>query len=288
MNFDWINIEARILPELSGRHKYARGCRIDPTMEPRVSDYDLWYIWAGNGKFKTRSGTKDLHSGDCMWIGPGWSYDYEQDPDNPLGLSFIHFELYEHGIRIDPNDRKNRPPDLLHVKDSQLVESVVRRTLEFCRIVQTGRMQAPMEKQSVELLFHGLLLNLTTEIPGKWQPGANKLTMEQHRLITQLSAYVHDNIQTGISVRELAERSGYSRDHVARIFKIVTGLSPQQYIISAKMANAQLFLKHSLKSISEIADQLGYRDIHFFSRQFKQHIGMSPKAFRIFTMHSNR
>jgi AraC-like DNA-binding protein len=288
MNFDWPNIKVRILPEPSGRHKYARGCSIDPIMEPCVSDYDLWYIWTGNCKVKTRSGIKNLHSGDCMWIGPGWSYDYEQDPDNPIGLSYIHFELYENGIRIDPNDRKNRPPDLLHVKDSQLVESIVRRTLEFCRIVQTGRMQAPLEEQSIELLFHGLLLNLTNEIPGKGQPRARKLPMEQHRLITQLTTYIHDNIRTDISVTQLAERSGYSRDYVARIFKIVTGMSPQQYIIAAKLANAQLFLKRSLMSISEIADKLGYRDIHFFSRQFKQHIGMSPKAFRIFTMRTNR
>jgi AraC-like DNA-binding protein len=39
-------------------------------------------------------------------------------------------------------------------------------------------------------------------------------------------------------------------------------------------------LSQSALTISEVADRLGYRDVFFFSRQFKQHNGLSPRQFR--------
>jgi AraC-like DNA-binding protein len=51
-------------------------------------------------------------------------------------------------------------------------------------------------------------------------------------------------------------------------------------LVSCKMIEARRYLESSEMRIGEIADRLGYRDIYFFSRQFKGFYGMSPVAYR--------
>ena len=46
-----------------------------------------------------------------------------------------------------------------------------------------------------------------------------------------------------------------------------------------RVRQAQRMLMESDASMSEIAERVGYRDVHFFSRQFKQVTGLSPLRF---------
>ncbi|MFW5682372.1 MAG: helix-turn-helix domain-containing protein, partial [Phycisphaeraceae bacterium] len=66
----------------------------------------------------------------------------------------------------------------------------------------------------------------------------------------------------------------------SRLFKRVVGRTPQQYLLKWRVRHAQRMLMESDAAISEIARRVGYRDVHFFSRQFKQVTGVSPLRFR--------
>ncbi|MNP64606.1 HTH-type transcriptional activator Btr [compost metagenome] len=54
----------------------------------------------------------------------------------------------------------------------------------------------------------------------------------------------------------------------------------QSYVIRARIERAQHLLLYAGMNVTEVADALGYRDIFFFSRQFKQHTGKSPSEIR--------
>ncbi len=82
------------------------------------------------------------------------------------------------------------------------------------------------------------------------------------------------------SVADLCRRAGYSKTHFFRLFKQLTGQSPQEYLISARTMRAEALLKDTGLSIGRIAEELGYRDIYHFSKQFKAVRGMTPSAFR--------
>jgi len=47
-----------------------------------------------------------------------------------------------------------------------------------------------------------------------------------------------------------------------------------------RLERAVTLLRESSQTISQISDALGYRDVGFFSRQFKQKMGFSPAMFR--------
>ena len=82
------------------------------------------------------------------------------------------------------------------------------------------------------------------------------------------------------SIDGLARTLGVSRSHFDREFFSQVGQAPKQFLINCKMIEAQRYLESSQLRVGEIAEALGYRDIYFFSRQFKQNSGLSPMAYR--------
>ena len=71
-----------------------------------------------------------------------------------------------------------------------------------------------------------------------------------------------------------------SKYHFIKSFEKAMGMAPQKYITKAIMDKSKLLLKTTSYSISEIAALLGVEDALYFSRMFKKHHGISPKAYR--------
>jgi AraC-like DNA-binding protein len=78
----------------------------------------------------------------------------------------------------------------------------------------------------------------------------------------------------------IAERCSMPASTFRRRFKKAAGLSPRDFILMNRLQRARSLLSSTAKSISEIADDLGYRDVFFFSRQFRRHTGIAPVAYR--------
>ncbi len=83
-----------------------------------------------------------------------------------------------------------------------------------------------------------------------------------------------------IDYRKLAKRMGIGVSTLRRDFQRVTGISIHNYVIDSRVTRARELLRQSDLPVGQIAEELGYKDIYFFSRQFKQRVGMSPSAYR--------
>jgi len=84
------------------------------------------------------------------------------------------------------------------------------------------------------------------------------------------------------SVYESLESLGYCTDHVRRIFSRDMSMSPLEYLTSVRIGHAKKLLRENYRlhyTIAEIAISSGYADISYFSRIFKKHTGLSPRAY---------
>lgn len=84
------------------------------------------------------------------------------------------------------------------------------------------------------------------------------------------------------SMTEAIAKSGYCDDHARRIFTREMGKTPLEYLTDIRIDHAKKLLSENSRlnySIAEIALSSGYSDISYFSRVFKKHTGMSPKAY---------
>lgn len=93
-------------------------------------------------------------------------------------------------------------------------------------------------------------------------------------------ALIHNNPEWRFTIGELAAKTGYTADHFTRLFRAATGQSPKEFMIRQRMERARALLKDSSHTVTQIAELLGYPDLGFFSRQFKEQVGTSPDSFR--------
>ena len=82
------------------------------------------------------------------------------------------------------------------------------------------------------------------------------------------------------SLKSLADMACLSRHHFLRLFKQVTGESPSQYIIAARLRAAADLLLTTRMPISEVAFASGFRDISHFNNRFRAVFGRAPRQWR--------
>ena len=65
-----------------------------------------------------------------------------------------------------------------------------------------------------------------------------------------------------------------------RRFKQATGDSPLLYLQKLRIAAAKRLLEGQHRSVQEISDAVGYKDVAFFRNLFLRHTGVSPSTYR--------
>ena len=103
---------------------------------------------------------------------------------------------------------------------------------------------------------------------------------EQNRLVQDALLYLNSNFASPIRISELAVRLQVSQQYLARLFKAEVGMSPIRYLNRLRIEKAKEFMRTNAVNISEAALAVGFDNIYYFSRLFKQLEGMSPSAYR--------
>lgn len=91
--------------------------------------------------------------------------------------------------------------------------------------------------------------------------------------------YLDAEYASPISVGELAERFHHDRVYFSRIFRAQTGRSPKQYLCERRLAEAKRLMREQGCSATEAAEAVGYPDLASFSKSFRRHCGVSPRAW---------
>lgn len=92
-----------------------------------------------------------------------------------------------------------------------------------------------------------------------------------------------EQIETGyrkdISVAGIAASLGISPDHLTRQFRQITGITPTEHIRRCRFAKALELLRRQYP-VGEVCAQTGFRQLSYFSREFKNQFSMTPTAFQ--------
>jgi AraC-like DNA-binding protein len=83
-----------------------------------------------------------------------------------------------------------------------------------------------------------------------------------------------------LTIESLATECGLSVRAMQRQFRRVFGLTPQEFLLKTRVAAAGHLLRTTARPLSEISDQCGFSDQSAFTQQFKQRLGLTPRAFR--------
>ncbi|MDO4548495.1 MAG: AraC family transcriptional regulator [Clostridia bacterium] len=88
------------------------------------------------------------------------------------------------------------------------------------------------------------------------------------------------DLSENISVSSLAARAGISPSYLIRLFKAECGITPNQYILKARLERAKRLIEQTDHSIIHITTSVGLTSERYFSRVFRREYGQSPSACR--------
>lgn len=101
------------------------------------------------------------------------------------------------------------------------------------------------------------------------------------RLIARdIKRVIDEELEKGISLKELAARFGVTPNHLGHVFHEATGDFFSDYLTRRRLEKAKILLKDSQLKIYEVADRLGYKTISHFNRVFKERYGLTPREYR--------
>ncbi len=92
--------------------------------------------------------------------------------------------------------------------------------------------------------------------------------------------YISLHLKEPLRISDLARNAGYTDYYFSHKFKEETGKSVSEYIRTAKIDAAKLYLIDSNKTINEIYEELGFGSRNSFFQSFKKETGMSPTEYR--------
>lgn len=99
------------------------------------------------------------------------------------------------------------------------------------------------------------------------------------RIMTELKSYVNAHLGDMITIEELARHVHYSRTYITVQFKAATGMSIMDYVEQQRINRAKELLLQGNRSVTQIADELGYSSIQYFSRRFRKAVGCAPSQY---------
>jgi AraC-like DNA-binding protein len=113
------------------------------------------------------------------------------------------------------------------------------------------------------------------------QPPALPPSFTQARRVARALRYVEAHSADDCSLDTLAAEARLSRYHFLRVFRAMTGQTPRQHVIAARLRAAAAELRASDKPITAIALDAGFSDPSHFTERFTLVFGASPRRYRM-------
>jgi len=199
-----------------------------------------------------------LQTGDMLLIPPGWKHEFIYDKPE-LTWTTLKFEWNDHDTPVWGG----------HIHGNMFTN----RLISSFRTAIPGIAYKDYEKAFV----NGFLETIFRYVQSDDFRNAGNQSYQLAKLVAEKVLLRNGQ---AITIHELAEELSYTRSHLSKRFKEITGGNLKSYIDQVRVQKVEEMLRYREHSVSEIAIELGFNDLFSFSKFYKKHSGMSPRQFR--------
>ena len=148
----------------------------------------------------------------------------------------------------------------------------------------------------IQNLIENMLYTLTEDTPNK--RGILQMTMgllfaqllnhsqslqfasQDQNAVVSVLRYVEEHYRDG-SLGEIAESLHYELSFLSRLIRQKTGRNYTELVQEKRLSQAAWLLRNTERNVDEIARAVGYENMTYFHRLFRDRYGQSPRAYRI-------
>jgi AraC-like DNA-binding protein len=233
-----------------------------------LHEYQALYIARGDGYFESkRGGARTVTAGSVMLLFPGEWHRYRPRKESGWDEYWVSFggQSVDHLIRqgfFSPED------PVLHTGVDEAIQHAYLDLLDRARAEPIGFQQ--LNAASVQEILAATLAAVRRQRHGG----------HGEEVVRRAKALLEEQVEGMVSIAKLAGVLGLCEEHLRRLFREHTGMSPYQYYLELKIHRARLMLRETTLTVKEIARSLGFESPFHFSKAFKQRTGVSPTRWR--------
>ncbi len=258
-------------------HKFV--CELQPGCfhARTITDYELDYYVSGNRQMSINGKKFSFGAGTLVFRRPG-----------DKGISYGSYNCY--CLTLDFSKKKtdlddysrNSPTEMQELCDNPMLDLIpdhitTAHSAEYIEIFdQLCYNRQVGDSQRDNLLLNRLFFLVLSDV---YRQKASEENHESH-ILTETCKYVQENYGRPISLKELAYNVSLSPSYFLKVFKKEANITPTEYIISIRLANAKQLLLVSDLNMAQIAEMCGFKDASYFSHFFKKRFGITPSEYR--------
>ena len=265
--------EARVLARGEGFRVEDVVCTSGPRDRPfqeRHTEVGLAIVVAGTFEYRSAAGSALMTPGSLL-LGNA-DQDFECVHDHAAGDRCLAFQL-EPGYFERLAAEAGAAPrfSMNHLPPLRALAPFIARALAGL----DREAEPPWEELGIDLVAQvaRLLAGARASAPRRPTPSAIAR-------VTHAVRGIESDPAAAITVRGLARDAGLSPYHFLRTFESVTGVTPHQYVLRARLRRAALRLAQEPARVLDIALDCGFGDVSNFNRAFRAEFGLNPRAYR--------
>ena len=266
-----------------------QGCKFYFTFQSTPhehSDFEIALVLDDDFKYMLGHETVTLNKGDGIFINANTSHSLF--PLNNNKLSKLFTIRFSHEF-IVPDNPKLYNKYITPISGNltfkyRTLEASSEKENEILYMLRKIKLLYAEEDPALELDTRILLCKiwkLLLEITDAYQQrttldGSNAYDSR----LTAMLTYIHENLSGLISIDDLMQASGSTRDTCFKLFKENFNCTPIKYINNYRIQEAIRLIENTNKNITEICYDCGFNSQSYFGKKFKEVTNMSASAYR--------
>ncbi len=214
---------------------------------------------------------RELQGGEVWIVPPGIGHWLEWKAEDDLVVIYIHPTRVQH------------LEDLTEVTVGQLSEYIASENLvaELCKELRQFCSRPAMHSSARLGNTASLLAVVVMETAAALRQGelAFDGVGRAAQIVERVKAQIAKSPREDLSVERLARELGISPRHFRRLFRRATGMTPQEYLWSRRIAFGKALLVAGKHNVTEAALEAGFTDATHMNRHFRAVYGVAPSAF---------
>jgi AraC family transcriptional regulator len=245
-------------------------CNTGPAEKPFTemhTGHSIAYVRKGSFGYKSRGVIHELVAGSVLLGYPEDEFICTHD-HHVCGDECLAFHLAPGIVDLIENDRKvwrtgSLPP---------LPELMVLG--ELAQAVAEGRSDISLDEVGLWLAAR------VVQMVSPRKSDLPSVTPSDRKRAVEAALWIHTHSHESLALEHVAQQVDLSAFHFLRLFSRVIGVTPHQYLVRSRLAQAARLLAHDERTVTDVALDVGFADLSNFVRTFGRAAGISPNAFR--------
>lgn len=228
---------------------------------------EIFYCLEGEGSLVTKHGEQIIKTNSLILVNPYIEHTERTTIENPLKYMVIGV----HGPELVLPDYFSDTGLFYFQDDEELFKPLIQSILTECD------QEKFYSKYITTQLVNALLLRISEYANSPYSDTPTKTYSVSVVLAKQ---YIDNHYSQVISLDTLEERTHISRFHLSHLFKEEINMSPIQYLSQVRFEQAKKLLTTTNMSVFRIAESVGFSSDTYFSKRFKEYVGLTPNRYR--------